>query len=101
MFCDYGSYIRNNRAQDYHDRIGKLFQEMKDIVDNSGIILTLDFGSGRKHDVITIPVIKFFIGDCKGNNMMCGRKGGHFNIMIGLCRDCNMKPSDGNNACIE
>ena len=46
MFCDYGSYTRNDRAQDYHDMIGEIFQEIKEIRDNGGIRLTLDFGSG-------------------------------------------------------
>ena len=74
MFRDYGSYIRNDRAQDYHDMIGKIFQEMKEICDNGGIRLTLDIGSGKLHDVIAIPVIQLIIGDCKGNDLLCGRK---------------------------
>ena len=55
--------------------IGKIFQEMKEIRDNGGIRLILDLGSGRMHDTIAIPVIKFIIGDCKGNDILCGRKG--------------------------
>ena len=31
---------------------------------------------------------------------MCGRKGGCSNNMKGLCRDCDMKPSDGDDTCI-
>ena len=30
---------------------------MKDIRDSGGIHLTLDFGTGLKHDAITIPII--------------------------------------------
>ena len=45
--------------------------------------------------VIAIPVIQFIIGDCKGNDLLCGRKGGHHLNMKGLCRDCNIAPKDG------
>ena len=73
---------------------------MKLIRDNGGIRLTLDFGEKRIHDVIAIPVIQFIIGDCKGNDLLCGRKGGHSLNMSGLCRDCDIKPADGDNTCI-
>ena len=43
--------------------IWKIFKEIKEIRDNGGIGLTLDFGSDRKHDEIIIPVIRFIIGD--------------------------------------
>ena len=73
---------------------------MKGIRDNGGIRLTLDFGSGRTHDIIVIPVIQLIIGDCKWNDLLCGRKNGRSTNMKGVCRDCNMKPSDGDNTCI-
>ena len=94
-FCDHGSYIKNDNAQDYHDMIGKVFQEMKDIRDNGGIKSSLDFGCDRSHDVIEIPVIQFIIGDYKDHDLLCGRKGEHFINMKSLCRDCDVKPSDG------
>ena len=34
---------------------------MKDIHDNGGIRLTLDFGSGRSYYILVIPVIQFII----------------------------------------
>ena len=100
LFRDQKNYIRNDRAQDYHDMIGFIYKEMKQIRDNGGIRLTLDFGEKRIHDVIAIPVIQFIIGDCKGNDLLCGRKGGHSLSMRGLCRDCDIKPADGDNTCI-
>ena len=45
--------------------MAKIFQEMKDIYDNRGIKIVLDFGNGDKHTAIAIPVIQFIIGDCK------------------------------------
>ena len=100
MSCDYGSYIRNDGAQDYHDMIGDIFQEMKEIRDNGAIRLTVEFGSGRKHDIIEIPVIQFIIGDCKGNDLLRGIKCGRSLNMKGLCRDCNVKLLDGDDTCI-
>ena len=63
---------RIDGAQNYHDMIRKVFQEMKEVRDNGGIRLVLDFVSGRKRDVIAIPVIQFVIGDYKDNNLLCG-----------------------------
>ena len=79
----------------------EIFAEMKDIRDSGGLKLTLDFGSHGVHDVIAIPVIQFIVGDCKGNDVLCGRKGGHDVRMKGLCRDCNISPQDGDNVCLE
>ena len=74
---------------------------MKLIRDHGGIQLTLDFGKYGKHEVIAIPVIQFIIGDCKGNDTLCGRKGGHAINMKGLCRDCNISPQNGDDTCID
>ena len=41
------------------------------------------------------------LGDCKGNDTLCGRKGGHSLNMGGLCRDCNIPPADGDDVCID
>ena len=73
---------------------------MKDIRDSGGIAMTLDFGPSLKHNVIAIPVIQFIIGDCKGNDLLCGRKGGHSLLMNGLCRDCNINPKYADDTCI-
>ena len=100
LFRDQDCYVRNEKAQDYHDMITCIFKEMKDIRDDGGIKLTLDFGESVKHDVIAIPVIQFIIGDCKGNDLLCGRKGGHSLLMNGLCRDCNIQPMYADDTCI-
>ena len=100
LFRDQKNYIRNEKAQDYHDMIGYIYSEMKQIRESGGIRLILDFGGNRTYDVIAIPVIQFIIGDCKGNDLLCGRKGGHSLNMNGLCRDCDIKPDDGDNTCI-
>ena len=43
---------------------------MKDLRDNGGITLTLDFGTILKHYFIAIPVIKFIIRDCKDSDLL-------------------------------
>ena len=100
LFRDQDCYVRNEKAQDYHDMLTCIFKEMKDIRDQGGIKMTLDFGESLKHDVVAIPVIQFIIGDCKGNDLLCGRKGGHSLLMNGLCRDCNIEPKFGDDTCI-
>ena len=81
--------------------IGYIYSEMKKNRDSGSIPFTLDFGQKKAYDVITIHVIQFIIGDCKGNDLLCGRKGGHSLNMNGLCRDCDIKPTDSDNTCID
>ena len=100
LFRDQDCYVRNDKAQDYHDMLRCIYKEMKDIRDSGGIEMTLDFGPLLKHNVIAIPVIQFIIGDCKGNDLLCGRKGGHSLLMNGLCRDCNIHPKYADDTCI-
>ncbi len=100
LFMNQKSYSKQEKLQDYHDMMSKIYLEMKQIRDCGGIKLTLNFGNDGKHEVIAIPVIQYIIGDCKGNDTLCGRKGGHSLQMNGLCRDCNIHPSEGDNTCI-
>ena len=101
LFTNQKSYSKQEKLQDYHDMMSKIYLEMKQIRDSGGIKLTLNFGVDGKHEVIAIPVIQYVIGDCKGNDTLCGRKGGHSLQMKGLCRDCNIHPSEGDNTCID
>ena len=101
LFHSQGNYVRDDKAQDYHDMMAKIFQEMKEIRESGGLKLCLDFGNNNKHEVIAMPVIQYIIGDCKGNDLLCGRKAGHHIQMKGLCRDCNISPQDGDNVCLD
>ena len=92
--------MRCDKMQDYHDMMSKIFEEMKLLYDNGGVQLTLDFGGDIKHNVIALPVTQFIMGDCKGNDLLCGRKGGHSLNMKGLCRDCTILPNDGGDVCL-
>ena len=77
--------------------MSQIFKEMKDIHESRVLKLTLNLGTHGTHDVIAIPVIQLIIDDCKGNAILCGRKGGYSLSMKGLCRDCNIAPADGDN----
>ena len=100
LLCDQKNYMRSEKMQDYHDMMSKIFHEMKWIYDSGGVKLTLDFGGSKKHNVIAMPVTQYIIGDCKGNDVLCGRKGGHSLNMKGLCRDCTISPNDGDDVCL-
>ena len=100
LFRDFMSYVRDDKAQDYHDMIDHIFSEFRGIREKGGMRLQLDFGKGIVHDVNIIPVIQFIVGDCKGNDLLCGRKAGHSLKMKGLCRDCNISPGLGDDTCV-
>ena len=70
-----------------------IFKEMKDLRYSGGIKLTLKLG-GSKYDVVSILVIQFIIGDCKGNDLLYVRKVAHSLLVNGLCRDCDSIPMD-------
>ena len=78
-------------------KISHMFKEMKDIRDSGGMSLTLDFGMYCKNKVIYILVIQFIIGDCKDNNVLCGRECSNSLNMNGLCRDSDIHPLDRDN----
>ena len=101
LFSNQGNYIRDDKAQDYHDMMKHIFKEMKDIHDSGGVKLNLDFGNGKVYEVIAIPVIQYIIGDCRGNDLLCGRMGSHSIQMGGLCRDCNVSPRNGDDVCMD
>ena len=77
IFSDQKRYAKIESVQDYHDMLSHILQEMHDICKSGGIGLTLDFGVNIIHKTIGIHVIQFIIGDCIGNDVLCGRLGGY------------------------
>ena len=67
---------------------------------SGGICLILELGSNQIHEVLAIPTIQFIIGECKDNNLLCGRIAIHMLTMKDLCRDYNISPDDGYDFCI-
>ena len=95
LFRDSRSYVRDEKAQDYHDMMSHIFKEFKQIHDCGGMKVNLDFrhcGGENLGEYILIPVIQYIIGDCKGNDLLCGRMSGHSLKMKGACRDCFISP---------
>jgi hypothetical protein len=99
MFCDQEMYVRDEKAQDYHDMMKHIFYEFKSIHDEGGLSLDLNI-DGKVTSCRAVPVIQFIIGDCKGNDLLCGRMGGHHLHMKGLCRDCDISPMEGDDTAI-
>jgi hypothetical protein len=59
------------QRQIYHRMIKYISDEFKDINDNGGITLTLNFGRNHvEKTVVAHPVIQFIIGDCKGQDVL-------------------------------
>ncbi len=96
LFRNSNSYVRDEKAQDYHDMMTHIFSEFKAIRDNGGMKVRIDFSkyNGVNREYIIIPVIQFIIGDCKGNDLLCGRMAGHSLMMKGGCRDCDITPGN-------
>ena len=90
-------FIKNKKVKDYHDMLEAIFSGIELIHKKGGMKIMLDFGNGKVHKVIAKPAIQFIIGDCKGHDLLCGRKGGHSIATPGLCRDCDIKTVDAGN----
>ncbi len=99
-FKDTKGYVRERKMQDYHDMMKVIFAELKSISDNGGLRVDIDFqdGKGVQKDIIIVPVLQYVIGDCKGNDVLCGRKGTHSLNTPMLCRDCDI-PSTSADDC--
>ena len=98
-FKDTKGYVREKKMQDYHDMLKHIFREFRSINSNGGIKVDIDFmdGRGLQEDIILVPVVQYVIGDCKGNDVHCGRKGTHSMDTPNLCRDCNIPSKEADN----
>ena len=95
-FKDSNGYVREEKMQDYHDMVSHIFKELREIQEAGGILMDLDFGDGNVHkDVIVYPDIQYIMCDCKGADVLCGRKGTHSLNTPWLCRDCNVPSRRG------
>jgi hypothetical protein len=102
MFSYAHNFPMEKILQDYHDMVACVFDELKEIQARGGIKCDLDFGEGLVHrDVILYPDIQYIIGDCKGMDVLCGRKGCHTLLTPWLCRDCNVPSMQGDDVNFE
>lgn len=94
-------YIQEERFQDYHDMITKVFEEMKKIHDAGEWKWTLSFNDGNDlhvhKDMIVIPCIQYFIGDYKNHDVFCGRLRTHSLKTPLLCRHCKCPSIEAEN----
>ena len=85
------------KVQDVHAIVAFVLEEFKSIQGkDGGFSWTLDLG-GRKFDVIFKLAVQVVIGDCKGNDLLCGRYGSHGMNVKRLCRDCDVLTIEGDN----
>ena len=96
LFRKSNTYVRDEKAQDYHDMMSHIFSEFKGIYDSGGMKVRIDLSkcNGVNKEYVILPVIQFIIGDCKGNDLLCGRMAGHSLMMKGGCRDCDISPNN-------
>ena len=103
-FKDTTGYMKEEEMQDYHNMLAHNFNELKSIYNNGGLKINIDLKDEKGYrNMIFIPVIQFIIGDCKGNDVFCGRKGTHSLNTPRLCRDCDMPSSEADDvdqACV-
>ena len=79
--------------------MAEIFRESREVQEVGGMTMDI-FIDGKKTTVKAFPVISFIIEDCKHNDHLCLRKGGHHPKMKGMCRDCNIAPNLGDETCI-
>ena len=84
-----------SKAQDYHAMLDLILTEIRELQGpQNGFEWTLDL-NGKKYDVIFKIATQVIIGDCKGNDLLCGRYGSHSMKVKHLCRDCNVLTENG------
>ena len=101
LFKDTNGYVGPEKYQDYHDMISHVFREFKEVYDSGGWKLDLQFNdncSDHVHEnVRVLPIIQYFIGDCKNHDVFCGRVSSHNLNTPWLCRDCNCPSMEADN----
>ena len=82
------------KMQDYHAIIDIVFNELKHIQGGKGGFEWNLSVSDKSHDVVFKVAVQVIIGDCKGNDYLCGKFGNHSKHTNGFCRDCKVTYDD-------
>ena len=83
------------KTQDYHAILDVIFRDLKGLQGkDGGFHWTLELNQ-VKFDVVFKVATQLIIGDCKGNDKLCGRYGSHHKNISHLCRDCDVLTEDG------
>ena len=90
------------KVQDVHAMLSLVMEDFRELQGkNGGFAWNLEL-DGRTFDVVFKLAIQVIIGDCKGNDLLCGRYGSHHINIKRLCRDCDVLSvmgDDSNHIC--
>ena len=84
----------NEKAQDYHHALAHVMNGVRGLQNCGGMDWTFTSREGRQHKKRLVFTSQYIIGDCKGNDTLCGRYGTHAHTG-GLVRDCDILTVDG------
>lgn len=83
------------KLNDHHAILDFILKDLRQLQgQGSGFSWQLELG-GRKFDVVFKVAVQLVIGDCKGNDALCGRVASHNLSCAMLCRDCKVPSVDG------
>ena len=83
--------------QDYHAMMEHILKDLQDLQGkDNGFAWNLQIGA-KTYNVVFKIAVQVVIGDCKGNDYLCGRYGTHSLQVKKLCRDCKVCTMDGDN----
>ena len=90
-------FEKATKCIDYHKILDTIFSDLRACqgVEGEGGILANMFYKGATHYVYFKIPVAFVIGDCEGNDRLCGRFKSHNSRY--LCRDCDCLQEDGDN----
>ena len=78
------------KLQDKHTIMKFILKELVELQGpQAGFEWKLAVG-GKTHDVVFKLAVQVIIGDCKGNDELCGTYGSHSSKTAGFCRDCKV-----------
>jgi hypothetical protein len=83
------------KLNDHHAILDFILKDLRQLQgQGSGFSWQLELG-GQKFDVVFKVAVQLVIGDCKGNDALCGRVASHSLKCAMLCRECKVRSVDG------
>jgi len=86
--------------RNYHKILSVILAELIDCQLAGGISTTISINGFHQQVTMKVP-IAFIVGDCKGNDRLCGRYGTHNLGNALVCRDCDCLTEDANDPLID
>ena len=86
--------FQETKCADFHRLLSVLLEDLRKCQEEGGILSQLYF-KNQYHDVTFKVPVALVIGDCEGNDKLCGRFHSHNSKY--LCRDCNVLFADSDN----